>query len=133
MITTRQAGTLSRVVPCEDCPRELLQRITLDCDRLKLLARQGLWTEATTVFRLLRDACLDVQPKTVDPFDLPIADTLTQISAQLRHELESIGVLYVGQLAHVPHHELMRLRIGPVGWRQLKFVCQRYGVTLRTE
>lgn len=133
MIKQHQQDTISRVVPCDECPEALSQRIEVDLNLCKVLARQGLWANATRLFNSLRQACLDYQPKTLDPFEVPIADTHDMISAQLRHELETIGVVYVGQLANVPYRELRQLRIGPVGFRQLRRVAKRYGVKLPTD
>lgn len=132
MIKKTQEGTTARVVPCDDCPPALSQQIEMDLDLCKLLARQGLWAQATTLFTRLRDACLDHQPNTLDPFEVPIAST-DDISAQLRHELERIGIIYVGQLGNVPMREIRQLRIGPVGLNQLRRVCRRYRVRLRDE
>jgi hypothetical protein len=126
----RAAAQQRRSLPCEDCHPALVQRIDGDLDRIKLLAAQGLWTEAAHVFRVLREACLARQPNTVDPFELPISDTT--ILPQTRNRLERIGCVYMGQLAHVPAADFERVGIGQVGLRQLTDVCRRYGIRLKT-
>ena len=118
-----------RTVPCESCPPGLARHIDHQLNRCKVLATQGLWTEAAAVFAQLREAALELQPCTVDPYEVPIADT--SILAQTRDQLEAINVRYLGQLANVPRHVFERLRIGRVGMREMQRVCKNFGVHLR--
>ena len=117
-----------RVCPGGNCPPDLVSRIQHDFDRCKLLAQQGLWTEAAEVFRHVREACLSYQPSTVDPFELPWHETA--LNARARSRLEAIGVFCVGQVGNVPRAELAKLGLGPKGREQLTEICRIYDVPL---
>lgn len=113
----------------DDCPPELRRRIDDVCQELALLGAKGLWTEASRRFCALREHCLAHQARTLDPFDVPIADTT--LDAATAGRLSRLGVRNVGQLANVPLDEFASVGIKQGGLRIVESVACRYGVYLR--
>lgn len=118
-----------RGVPTAECPPGLRRYIEETCNRLAGLAAAGLWTRAADVFVEMREQSLRFQPSTVDPFELPLTDT--SLPAQVTNALLTLGVQYVGQLAHVPPADFKAASIGPARMKQIREVASLYGVRIR--
>lgn len=114
-----------------DCPPLLRRRIDSDCASLALLLAKGLYTEATRMFIHLREHALQEhsQPNTLDPYDVPIGDT--QIGGPTAQVLSRLGIMNVGQVAHVPISELRNHGLRDKDLEHLESQVRIYGVRLR--
>jgi hypothetical protein len=105
----------------------LAKRIDIAFDQCKELAKRGLWCQAQVLFHSTQMACLQHQPSTLDPYEMPLAEH-PEIDGRVRERLAGIGVFFIGQLAAVNARQLERLNIGLRTRKKLRAICKSYGI-----